>query len=293
MRVWLGTSGYSYSDWVGPVYPRGTKPGQMLARYSRLLPTVELNFTFYRTPTAATLARQAEQVPATFPFLVKVPRTLTHRQDAADLQAFVAAAEELRGRGQLLGVLCQFPPSFRHGEPAKRWLTTLGRGLAGLTPAVEFRHSSWQQPEIPAWLGEHGLDLVSVDVPDLRALYPRGLVQSGPRLYVRFHSRDAARWYGAGERRYDYTYSEAELAEWAHALKDAAGKAERAVLLFNNCFDGQAVANARQMRALLHRLAPALDVVEPTAAVGETVQQRSLFDPPGEARPVKKRRKAL
>jgi uncharacterized protein YecE (DUF72 family) len=281
MRVWLGTCGYSYSDWVGTVYPRGTRPGQTLALYSRLFPTVELNFTFYRTPTAALLARQAEQVPPAFAFLVKVPRTLTHRQDATDLQAFRAAAEELDRRGQLLGVLCQFPPSFRCGAPAKRWLAALGRGQAGLTPAVEFRHHSWHRPEIPAWLSEHGLDLVSVDVPDLPALYPRGLVPSGPRLYVRFHSRNAAAWYGAHERRYDYAYSEGELAEWAHALRDAAGRAERAVLLFNNCFDGQAVANARQMRALLRRLAPALEVVEPPAPAGEAVRQPSLYDPAG------------
>ena len=53
-------------------------------------------------------------------------------------------------------------------------------------------HHSWHRPEVPAWLAEHGLDLVSVDVPDLRALYPRGLAQSGPRVYVRFHSRDGS-----------------------------------------------------------------------------------------------------
>ena len=276
MRIWLGTCGYSYPDWVGPVYPRGTKSGQMLSLYSGLFPAVELNFTFYRIPTAATLARQADQVPAGFCFLVKAPRALSHETDPSALQPFHDAVAELRERGQLLGVLCQFPPSFRYGESAQNWLETLARGLTGLTPAVEFRHHSWHRPDVPAWLGALGLDLVSVDVPDLRALYPRGLVQSGPRLYVRFHSRDASRWYAAHERRYDYSYSESELTEWVRALKGAADRAERAVLMFNNCYGGQAVANARQMHALLARLAPELEIVE--APANATAQQGSLFD---------------
>jgi uncharacterized protein YecE (DUF72 family) len=249
----------------------------MLALYSRLFPTVELNFTFYRTPTAELLARQADQTPPGFQFLVKVPRTLSHDRSPADLAPFRAAAEELRRRGRLLGVLCQFPPTFRHGPKGKAWLAALARGLEGLTPAVEFRHHSWHRPEVPAWLGEHGLDLVSVDVPDLPALYPRGLVQSGPRLYVRFHSRDASRWYAADKRRYDYTYSEAELVEWARALKGSADRAERAVLLFNNCYEGQAVDNARQMRDLLRRLAPELEVVAPPAGEEGRLRQPSLF----------------
>jgi uncharacterized protein YecE (DUF72 family) len=280
MRIWLGTCGYSYPDWVGTVYPRGTKSGQMLALYSRLFPAVELNFTFYRTPTAAMLARQAEQTPPGFQFLVKVPRTLSHDADLADLQPFRDAAEELLQRDRLLGVLCQFPPSFRFGERAQSRLVALARGLAGLTPAVEFRHHSWHRPEVPAWLAEHGLDVVSVDVPALRALYPRGLVQPGPRVYVRFHSRDATRWYAAGERRYDYRYSEAELAEWVRAFKETAHQTERAVVLFNNCYGGQAVDNARQLRNLLRRLAPELEIVEPPAGASAAVRQTSLFDHP-------------
>src|SRR5262249_35196553 len=64
MQVWVGTSGYSYSDWVGGFYPAGTRSERMLGWYARLFPLVELNFTFYRMPTAEQLARLAEQTPA-------------------------------------------------------------------------------------------------------------------------------------------------------------------------------------------------------------------------------------
>jgi uncharacterized protein YecE (DUF72 family) len=265
MKVWIGTSGYSYPDWVGPVYPPGTKPAEMLREYARHFPLVELNFSFYRTPTAAVFARQADQTPDGFQFLVKVPRSITHDPEPDDLPGFRAAAEELRGRGRLLGLLLQMPPSFQFKDRARQWLATLGRELQGLSPAVEFRHRSWDRPEVPGWLGEQGLDLIAVDVPDLPKLYPRGLVRSGRRIYVRFHSRNAGNWYSSHERRYDYAYPEDQLKEWAAALNEAAGEADQALLLFNNCFRGQAVDNARQLREVLRREAPALEVVPPFA----------------------------
>jgi uncharacterized protein YecE (DUF72 family) len=121
-------------------------------------------------------------------------------------------------------------------------------------------------------LAEHGLDLVAVDVPDVAALYPRGLVRSGPRIYVRFHSRAAANWYASGADRYDYDYSDAELSEWANQLPPLVEGAEHILLLFNNCAGGQAPRNARRMQALLQALLPG-ELVAPPPAV-----QRTLFD---------------
>ena len=59
MKAWIGTSGYSYPDWVGGFYPPATRPNKMLAHYCRHFPLVELNFTFYRMPTASMLGRLA------------------------------------------------------------------------------------------------------------------------------------------------------------------------------------------------------------------------------------------
>src|SRR5207244_9763012 len=80
MKVWIGTSGYSYPDWVGSFYPEGTRPNRMLAHYAQHFPLVELNFTFYRPPTPDVLARLAEQTPAGFRFLVTVPRPISHEE---------------------------------------------------------------------------------------------------------------------------------------------------------------------------------------------------------------------
>jgi uncharacterized protein YecE (DUF72 family) len=276
MKVWVGTSGYSYADWVGPFYPPGLRPNQMLRHYAGHFPVVELNFTFYRLPTAAMLARLAEQTPAGFQFVAKLPRALSHEEDPRDLAPFRQAVDELRRRGRLLGLLCQLPQSIHHERRHLSWLDHLGRELADYRLAVEFRHRSWARPDVPEWLGERGLDLVAVDVPDIPALYPRGLVQSGPRLYVRFHSRNAGNWYLSDKERYDYHYPDAALAEWADSLAAAAPRTQEAVLFLNNSHRGQAVANARRLRELLAGRGPEVEVVGPFAP--PEVRQRTLFD---------------
>jgi uncharacterized protein YecE (DUF72 family) len=272
MAVWVGTSGYSYPDWVGRFYPPNTRPKDMLVHYSRQFPLVELNYTFYRTPTTAQLVRLAAQTPAGFQFLVKLPKTLSHDRKRDDLAAFRRAEEALQERARLLGLLCQFPQSTHYDREGRAWIEMLARELPGTPLAVEFRHHSWATPAVPSWLAEHGIDLVSVDVPDIRALYPRGLVSSGRRVYVRFHSRAAGNWYSSHGERYDYDYSEQQLMDWAKAIGPASEQGKDVFLLFNNCFDGRAAQNAQQMQAIIRRLSPHVLVSPPDE------KRRTLFD---------------
>ncbi len=262
-RVWIGTAGYSYSDWVGPLYPPGTRSPRMLSIYSRAFPLVELNFTIYRMPTADMLARLAEQTPTGFQFIVKLSRTLSHDQDDSGLESFREAVEELHRRDRLLALLAQFPQSFHETEANRQWVETLARGLAGLSLSVEFRHRSWDRPEMPRWLRSLGADVVSVDVPNLPGLFPRRLIISGSRLYVRFHSRNAGNWYKPENKRYDFRYTEEQLAEWVFDLEKHADRLQEVFFIFNNCYRGQALDNAHQLRGLLRRLEPQLSLVEP------------------------------
>jgi uncharacterized protein YecE (DUF72 family) len=248
----------------------------MLAYYSQRFPLVELNFTFYRLPTGAQLTRLADQTPEGFQFLVKMPRTISHEREARDLGAFRIAVDALRAKGRLLGVLAQFPQAFHNLAENRDWCSSLMSELSGYGLAVEFRHYSWFQPGVASWLGEQQVDLVAVDVPELPGLYPRGLVQSTPHVYVRFHSRNAARWYQSDKERYDYEYTDEEMTEWLTALASSAARTERALLLFNNCHRAQAVENARRMQELVTRLRDKLDLIRPPAA--PTGEQRLLFD---------------
>ena len=278
MDVWIGTSGYSYPDWVGGFYPAGTRPDRMLSYYSRQFPLVELNFTFYRPPTLEMLDKIAARTPPGFQFLVKLPRTISHERSPRDIDGFRRAVLGLRSRGQLSGLLCQLPQSVHDDRPSRAWVETVGLALGDLHLAVEFRHRSWAGPETAAWLADLGLGLVAVDVPDLPGLYPRGWVQAGPCAYVRLHSRNKANWYqgrqGALRLRLRRRGPQ-RMGRAAAAAAAAAGTAERALFLFNNCFRSQAAVNARRMQTLMARQ-PGLDVAPPPGE-GPPVQ-RSLFD---------------
>jgi uncharacterized protein YecE (DUF72 family) len=274
MDVWVGTSGYSYADWVGDFYPADTRPAQMLPYYCRQFPLVELNFTFYRVPTRDMLLRLADKTPAAFQFIVKLPQTISHERSAEDIAPFRKAVLGLRRRKQLKGLLCQLPQSTHYDRRHLTWLRHLAAALADLRLAVEFRHHSWARDGVPAWLAEHGLDLVAVDVPDIASLYPRGWVQAGSRGYVRLHSRNGANWYRGEKKRYDYNFDEEVLEEWVAAA--AASSAEEALFLFNNCHRSQAAHNARLLEVLLARQAPELNVI--LAAGAQPPVQRSLFE---------------
>jgi uncharacterized protein YecE (DUF72 family) len=277
MDVWIGTSGYSYTEWVGDFYPAGTRPERMLASYAKSFPLVELNFSFYRSPTRSMLLRQADKAPRGFQFLVKLPQTISHDRSDNDLPGFRHAVEGLHARGQLLGLLCQFPQACHCTRSACDWVVRLADELAPLGLAVEFRHRSWHRPGLPDWMAEHNLDLVAVDVPDLPGLFPRGWVQSGRRAYVRLHSRNAKAWYKGDKERYDFHYTDEQLNEWVSALENQAlaSGTERALLLFNNCQRSQAAINARRMQRLLEEEAPELNVVPPFAQAAPV--QGTLF----------------
>jgi uncharacterized protein YecE (DUF72 family) len=274
MDIWLGTSGYSYSSWVGDFYPEDTKANRMLPYYCRHFPLVELNFTFYRVPTPEMLRKLADQTPPGFQFLVKAPQTISHEQSARDLPAFRRAVEEMHRHGKLLGLLLQLPQALHCTQRSEAWLETVAHELGDLHLAVEFRHRSWLRPQLTEWMANLGLDLVSVDVPDIPALFPRGLMWSGSRIYVRLHSRNREAWYTKDASRYDYHYSDAQMSEWIDALPN--GGPEQALFLFNNCQRTQAVINVRRMRTLFEEQVPQFNVVAPFAEAPPV--QRSLFD---------------
>jgi uncharacterized protein YecE (DUF72 family) len=274
--VWIGTSGYSYPDWVSDFYPPGTRPANMLPYYCGFFPLVELNFTFYRPPTRDMLGRLADKTPEGFQFVVKLPRTLSHERSPNDLSGFRAAVEELRRRKKLMGLLCQLPQSTHYEKKAVTWLETLSQELADFRLAVEFRHRSWSRPVVTDWMAEQHFDLVAVDVPDLPALFPRGWVQSSRRAYVRLHSRNAVNWYCSEKQRYDYSYDDPALDEWVEPLRAAEDRTDEVLFLFNNCFRGQAIENGRRMRTRIEERAPEIHLVAPPSA--PPPRQGSLFE---------------
>jgi uncharacterized protein YecE (DUF72 family) len=254
-RVLIGTSGYSYQDWVGPFYPEGLPKREFLNHYAGEFPVVELNFSYYTQPSASTLERMIEKTPADFRFAIKAHQSLTHtigEDFPAEVERFKVGIRPLVEADRLAAVLLQFPHSFHYTPECRRHLQRLCESLVDLPKAVEFRSSDWQRDSVYGGLKDVNTALVNVDEPRLPKLPAPTEVVSSDLAYLRFHGRNAANWWkGDNVSRYDYLYSSEELSEWLPMIERMLAKARLLLVIFNNHSRGQAIQNARELQGLL------------------------------------------
>jgi uncharacterized protein YecE (DUF72 family) len=186
MHVRVGTSGYSYKEWKGPFYPKDLPAGDFLRFYGERLPTVEINNTFYRMPTAKLALGWCEEVPEDFTFAIKAPQRITHMAKLKGAEDAVAAfVKAVTPMGARLGpLLFQLPPFLRKDVP--RLAEFLAGVPAGVRVAFEFRHASWFDDEVWAALREHGAALCVAEGEKLES----PLVATADWGYVRLR-RDA------------------------------------------------------------------------------------------------------
>lgn len=255
MRLYLGSGGFSYPYWKGVFYPPQLKPRDYLWHYARHYSAVEVNSSFYHVPSAKTFAGMVERSGGRVVFAVKAHRSITHSRDADErlYERLFAAVEPLAAAGVLGPFVAQFPYSFRRTPQNRRYLQEVSRRFQGRTLAVELRHDSWAVEPVWRAFRESGLIWVSADYPPLAGLPQSGLVTTASVAYLRFMGRNAAAWWQPETRedRYDYLYSEAELAPFARALKEKAAGLSAAWVIFRNTPGGKALVNLRQFAALM------------------------------------------
>jgi uncharacterized protein YecE (DUF72 family) len=163
VAIWVGTSGYNYPEWRGSFYPEKLPTAKMLPFYAERLTTVEINYTFYRSPNPSILAGWSRQTPPHFRFTLKAPKRITHdaklRDCAESLKYFLETAATL---GPKLAVLLfQLPPFFRKDLAV---LDAFLEGFpAGTRAAFEFRHASWLSEEVFERLKARNLALCVAD----------------------------------------------------------------------------------------------------------------------------------
>lgn len=257
--IYIGTSGYSYRDWVGTFYPLGTSQKDMLSYYAQEFLFTEINFSYYRLPTPKIFESMLDKVPEGFIFTVKAFQSLTHeRGDTVkeDALKFCEALKPLAEQDRLGALLLQFPYSFPCNDNNRSYLVFLRELLGELPLVVEFRHNSWLKEATWVLLKSLGIGYVCVDGPRLAGLVTNVVKVTAPLAYVRFHGRNASKWWKHEQsyERYDYLYSEKELAEWVPRISLLSRQASRVFIAFNNHFGAQAVYNARMLKRLLANL---------------------------------------
>ncbi len=231
MRLHVGTSGYNFPEWKGTFYPAKIKPPEMLPYYAGLLSTVEINYTFYRMPTAKTVAGWNAAVPDRFTFVLKTPQRITHiarLRDVDDPLRFFT--ETVRPLGPKLGpILVQLPPNFKQDLARLKDFLTLFP--ADLRCAFEFRNASWFADATYEALRVANAALCVADTEDghtpLQATADFGY----------FRLRDEG-------------YQENDLATWAERVKEVGKQWSEAFVFFKHEESGEGPKLAQRFATL-------------------------------------------
>lgn len=235
----IGTSGFHYKHWIGPFYPPKTSSAKMLQFYLQHFDTVELNNSFYRLPTAEAFDAWREATPADFTFAVKASRFLTHNKKLKDPEQ---ALDNLLPRAAHLGsklgpILFQLPPHWRvNPERLKNLLEILPRDLRY---TFEFRELSWITPEIISILEKFNAAFCIYEL----AGYNSPLQITADFAYVRLH--------GPAVGKYQGSYSDEALREWARQLESWSVALKAVYVYFDNDQAGYAAANALTLKRMI------------------------------------------
>jgi uncharacterized protein YecE (DUF72 family) len=241
----IGTSGYHYKHWLGRYYPAGTKPSQMLAHYVRDFDTVELNNTFYRLPEESAFDAWREATPDDFLFAVKGSRFISHMIKLKDAERglvnFIPRAERL---GPKLGpILWQLPPGWKvNVERLEEFLSVLPREHRY---TFELRNETWITDAVLDVLRKYGAACCIYQL----AGYQSPLELTTNWTYVRLH--------GPTSFKYQGSYSDEQLAEWAARIRKWSRTLDAIYIYFDNDDSAHAVRNALTLKRMLKRHAQA------------------------------------
>jgi uncharacterized protein YecE (DUF72 family) len=259
----IGTSGFSFPDWKGTVYPVGIQERDMLSFYEKELGfnVLEINFTYYTLPSQKSLAAMSQKTSNSFEFVVKSFKGMTHEiwdketgtriENQEVFKKFKYSLVPLIEEKKLACVLAQFPYGFFPNQENLDYLEKFKEEMEDIPLVVEFRNKIWLKEQTFQFLEKNRIGFCVVDEPKLSQLMPYQPRATSAIGYFRFHGRNI-NWFNVPTSvRYDYLYSEKELKEFIPDIKDISKKTGKTFIFFNNCHAGSAAKNAAQMAKLL------------------------------------------
>ncbi len=233
IKLYCGTSGWSYQDWKGNFYPQKLSQAKWFNYYSQQFSSVEVNATFYRWFEEKTYENWRIKAPEGFKYVIKLPRTITHQKLLNDItepaQRFEGLVEHLQDKLGML--LMQLPPKMPYLPD--RLNDALGAFKHPEKLVVEFRTTRFFTDEISSILSHHGATFCIVDSPDIKPLP----ALTSKKAYIRMHG--FSEWY-------KHRYSPQQLESLAQLCQELEEKgAEEIYIFFNNNIGGHAPFNAR------------------------------------------------
>jgi uncharacterized protein YecE (DUF72 family) len=259
--IYLGTSAFTAKGWEEAFYPKGMKPADYLTYYATKFDTVEVDSTFYRTPSAAVVNGWERKTPPGFIFAVKVPQTITHEKVLLDCEG---EFKEFVGMMELLGPKLG-PMLFQFGYFNRSVFTAGRQFLARLRPflkklpkdhefAVEIRNKNWLVPEFFDVLRENKVAYALTD----QAWMPRPT-----ELFEKFDPITAdftyIRWLGdrKGIEQKTKTWDKVivdrtrELTEWVEIVRKVHQRKIKIFAYANNHYAGYAPATIEKFEKMM------------------------------------------
>ena len=238
-RIWIGTSGWSYDGWRGPLYPPTVPKKDWLRFYATQFCSTEINGSFYRTPSLEAVRSWREQTPRDFTFVWKASKFITHwkRLQPTCKNSIALMQTRLRALGHKAGaVLFQLPPNF--SKDASRLGSFLHMLPRRHRYAFEFRDRSWYEDDVLDVLRANNVALCISDHADAPAPWE---VTAG-HVYVRGHGPSG---------RYRGSYSSATLRRWADAVSSWQAQPLEVFVYFDNDQKAAAPKDARRLMKMI------------------------------------------
>jgi uncharacterized protein YecE (DUF72 family) len=271
-KILVGTASWSDPGFVERWYPTKMPAGERLRWYSQHFELVEVNSTFYSVPEPRLVERWCAATPSDFTFDAKLhqlfsfhstpakllPPELQRRAEIdakgnakstpdlqeALLKTFLRAMSVMRDAGKLGVLLLQLSPAFSPRKHQLSELEPLIEMLGDYDLAIEFRNRNWavgdQLEATIDFVRKQRAIFVNVDAPvsDHFTVMPSDVeeVTNSKAAYLRLHGRNA-KAYITGKTvaaRFDYDYSDGEIAEVAERSEKLAQKARELHVIFNN-----------------------------------------------------------
>lgn len=233
-KLYIGTSGWCYNNWVGNFYPRDLNKNKWLKYYSKYFNTVEINSSFYHLTRKETFNNWALQTPDNFVFVVKASRYITHIKKLVDCsEPFKKLLDSALGLGNKLGLfLFQLPPNLKKNIIKLEDFFKII--LKNYRYVFEFRNESWFCDEVYNLLNEFGAGIAISSSPS----FPYHEIITGNLCYIRMHG---------SEQLYSSSYSEKELQKLSALIGKNLKKNINTYVYFNNDAFGYAIENARKL----------------------------------------------
>lgn len=245
-NILIGTSGYSYKDWLGNFYPQFCPQADFLRFYSTIFRTVEIDSTYYRIPTKEMTRKWYKATPDDFVFTAKFPSKVTHEGDIdSRLEHAAAFIEVMKQLDNKLGpLLLQFPYGFKPDEHFGILEKLVAFMPDDLKVAVEIRNNKWLKDDFYDLLRSRNITLALIDHPWM----PRMTEHTGRFAYIRL----------LGDRKKidsDFSYirfdRENDLKWWSHVAEEYSRDNGEVYTYLNNHYSGHSPSSARRLLELL------------------------------------------